>query len=203
MTTISPWVEKPLQVLSHTTDPLRYGVWIFWNSFLLCHHQPPTSNPHILSKLEDSLNLQSMAMRRHSLRPSVDILFTSTFVPISNLLNGVGRSPTNNSWFDPIWISFKNFWFCFQTDEKSFHLYLFSINYCGIYNLCKIEWLREFWVPDICFSSTKWNSGMFMSRRLSGEWQFCYSLYICLTIPRSYIIFCDSEADGIYIIQML
>lgn len=134
MTTIPPCLEKPLLVLSHTTNPLRYGPWIFSNSCLLCHHQPPTSHSYPLSKLEDSLNpLQSMAMRRHWLRPVVDILFTSTFVPISNLLNGVGRSPPINSCFDPMWISlFINFWLYFQTNEKLFHLYLFSINFTYI-----------------------------------------------------------------------
>lgn len=48
-----PSLSRLATSCSHTTDPLIYGLRSICNSFLLCHHLPPTS-PHPLSKLEDS-----------------------------------------------------------------------------------------------------------------------------------------------------
>lgn len=56
MTVTCPCLEEPLPPLSHTTDTLKFRLWISCLFFLLWHCQPPTTHSYdALSKLEDSL----------------------------------------------------------------------------------------------------------------------------------------------------
>lgn len=128
--TLSMHVDDHLPSLSRRATYYSFIKQILWYMgyeapaiLSFCTITSHTPAIHALSKLEDSLSaLQTMAMRKHSLRSIVAILFCQYFYSYFQLVEW-GREEAQshpiNFWFDPLWISFDNF-FLFQIGEKWF-----------------------------------------------------------------------------------
>lgn len=90
---------------------------------------------------------------------------------------------------------------------KLMKIYFISMDVLPIINRichpCKIEWLREFWLSNPCFSSTKCSLGTCLSQRLCGEWWIPPGLCICVPVPRSHIIMYVSETTEVQTIHLL